>query len=226
MAESEQYGPSNDFLVAEFNALQERATHIEDLKAGRVNFLLIIFAAMLATLPSVFENFRGIAVEIMLVIAVVVLVVGLTTLNQVVYYSASVAILYRRAGRIRRWFVEQSLEIAPYVAFAPSDDAPSMRPTSAWMYLRWADGVLLALNSVSAAAVGACVFLLLVPAVASSSPFSSIWISVPIVAIAWASQWYWVRNMATREATRNAKEVHFARSEEMSRRYRGEGSGS
>jgi len=224
MAESEQSG-SNEFLLAEFNALNERAIHLEDLKASRVNFLLIIFAATIAILPGIFEKFPNMALQATFAIALVVFVVGITSLNQVVFYSTSIVDFYRRASRIRRWYVERNPEMTPYVAFVPRDDYPGMHLTGTWMYLRGADGVLLALNSVAVATGIASLFLLLAP---SAQPMTRLWISLPAVVIAWLAQWYWIRALLTKEEERQEKEVHFgkSKSEQVKQRYRGEEPGN
>lgn len=222
MPPSDSTAVANEFLLAEFNALQERARHFEDLKASRVNFLLIIYAAALATMPTIYDKFSTMATQTTLVVAVVLLVVGITSLNQVVYYSAYVVVFYRRAGRIRRWFVEQAPEIAPYVAFSPRDDSPTMLLSGAWMVLRGADGVLLALNSVSIAVASVCLLIMNL-----SGPVTDylVLIAGATFAVAGFGQWLWIQQVLGGEAKRQANEVHFNESEQMKRRYRGEGPG-
>lgn len=219
MSELDSSSVSSEFLIAEFNALHERAMHLEEMTSSRVNFLLIVYAATLAILPSIFENFPGVALLATLLIALIVMVIGIMSLNQVVFYSTSVVVFYRRAGRIRRWFVEQSPEITSYVAFLPRDDRPLLELKGSGLVLRGADGVLLALNSVSVGVACLCVVLFFQPVPAWGFPVLIASIAMPI---AWFAQWQWIRRIMREESERLAREVHFGDSEQLRMRYEGD----
>jgi hypothetical protein len=117
---------SAEFLISEYEAIQSRALGFEQNKSNRVNFLLIVVAALMASLGQIITNaaLAAFTVEIALIVAFVVFLLGLLTLKQSVEDSVSIVIMHRRAGRIRLWFVEQNHSIAPYVAFQYGDDRP------------------------------------------------------------------------------------------------------
>ena len=125
---AEQLSKSEDFLLAEFEALQERAISAEDIKSNRVNFFLILVGATLAGFSGL-ANVSEIGEFYLALVglgAFVLLLLGLSTLKNLSDYSIAAVILLRRAGRVRRWFVERDPSIQDYVAFPPNDDRPKM----------------------------------------------------------------------------------------------------
>jgi len=143
--------PIADFLVAEYNALQDRAISLQQARSSRVNFFLVVVAAVGAGSANLIGNqgFQASQYQYFPVIALAafsLLALGFLTLQQSVDDSAAIVIMYRRAGRIRLWFVEQDTTIAPYVAFQYGDDHPRMFvPYLAW---RGAEGAVLVINTV------------------------------------------------------------------------------
>jgi hypothetical protein len=98
----------SQFLITEYNALQSRAQSFEQIKSSRLNFFLIVVAAVWAGLASMA---RVTFLEPHLSYIVIVsggflLVLGLLTLYDLTGYSVAIITFYRRAGRVRRWFVD------------------------------------------------------------------------------------------------------------------------
>ena len=123
MERSEKSKFSTEFLIHEFNALQSRALNLESIKSSRINFFLIIVVAVTAGVSTVYKEISELRSFLMIGV-LVLFVLGVTTLKHSVDYSAAIVILYRRAGRIRKWFVNENPEIEKYVAFEPNDDRP------------------------------------------------------------------------------------------------------
>jgi len=118
---------SVDFLLAEFNALQQRAGQAEQSKATNTNLYLIIVAATLAGIPSLLTLVPRDLIPLILIAAFLfILITGLVTLEYSINQSVISMILYRRAGRIRRWFAIQDPNIRPFLPFEPNDDRPAI----------------------------------------------------------------------------------------------------
>jgi hypothetical protein len=139
-------------LLAEFNAIQERAINWEQINASRVNFFLVVAAAAgggliaIAEVPGIQAYYQLIAIGALSAL----LLLGLLTLRDLIALSCATVMLWRRAGRARRWFVDAAPEIASYVAFEPADDRPTFTPH--WtLAFRGGEALLLALNTASSA---------------------------------------------------------------------------
>lgn len=118
---------SVDFLIAEFEALQQRAHLVEQSKTTSTNLYLLIVAAALAGTPGLLSLVPKNFTTVILIAALVfILVAGLLTLEYSITQSVVSIMLYRRAGRIRRWFLEQDSTIGVYLPFAPNDDSPAI----------------------------------------------------------------------------------------------------
>jgi len=142
---------ATEFLLAEFNSLQERAAQLEDIKSSRINFFLVIVAAVFAGVTS-FIGTPTIPIannSILIITSFILLLVGLTTLTQTVQYSIAIVTFYRKAGRIRRWFVDNNPEILNYVAFKPADDSPNIYVGASTFTFRGGDGIILLINSIT-----------------------------------------------------------------------------
>lgn len=151
----------SEFFLAEFSAIQERAIGFEEAKASRVNFYLVVVAGVVAGFSGLLDNA---IIQINLHIAVLVatsllLVLGLATMKQLVDFSIAEISLYRRAGRLRRWFVSQGSVGEPYLAFDNNDDKPPFDLSNPYLAFRGVDAVLLVLNSASAALFALSTFL-------------------------------------------------------------------
>jgi len=117
------FGP--EFLLAEFNAIQQRAIQIEQSKSSSINFYLVIVAATIAGVPGMLSFVPPEAVRIVLIaMFLFILIVGLLTLNHSINQAANIIRLYRCAGRIRRYFLDQSSGIKSYLPFEANDTFP------------------------------------------------------------------------------------------------------
>jgi hypothetical protein len=147
MTEINDKNSSNDFLIAEFNAIQQRAIGFEEIKSARINFFLIIVAATIAGLASLPDNLKAIYPSMIVAGAVIVFLLGVSTLKSVMDYSIAVVILFRRAGRIRQWFVNNDKKIEKYIPFEPNDDRPPITIASSLISWRGGEPILLIINA-------------------------------------------------------------------------------
>ncbi|MBI5053927.1 MAG: hypothetical protein HZB52_11780 [Chloroflexi bacterium] len=156
---------ATEFLLAEFNSLQDRANQLEELKSSRINFFLVIVAAALAGLTSFIgvSNFPITVNFIILAVSLILFLIGLTTLTQIVQYSIAIVSFYRKAGRIRRWFVDVNPEILDYVAFKPADDSPNVYVGASTFTFRCGDGIVLLVNSITLSVLVLSGFSLQIP---------------------------------------------------------------
>ncbi|NUO79168.1 hypothetical protein HUU05_03755 [candidate division KSB1 bacterium] len=198
------------FLIAEFNALQERAKNFEEIKANRVNFYLLVVAAIgaiFSTATQAFDLFQKYFSESIVLTAAVLLLLGVSTLKDSVDYSGAIVIFFRRAGRIRRWFADFDQSIAPYLAFQPADDRPTFSvpySLSAW---RGAETVIILFNVISSTAIVACGVL----KITRFNPFFASIILIVFAIMMWFLQTFYVyRKMhKAQEAESGLKRIHF-----------------
>lgn len=207
MSRSENTEASTEFLIAEFTALQERATTLEQVKSNQVNFFLIVFAGITAGLSGLsnvdsFERYVPVSVFFA---SLVVFLLGIVTLYQSVNYSVSIVSFYRRAGRIRRWFMDNDPSIAPYMAFHAGDDQPTFKLPPSYLAFRGADAVLLIVNTVSLAALIASLEILAFGTTLNTA------ITTGTVAglLGWLLQHYFIYLRLDKEEKRNSGNVHF-----------------
>lgn len=156
------------FLIAEFNALQERAKNFEEIKASRVNFFLLIVAAVGAIISAV-DQIRVLQqyfLESILLAAVAILLLGLSTLQHSVYYSSAIVEFYRRAGKIRHWFIDFDGTIEDHLPFEPADDRPKYywkknRFIEKFQLNLWRGGepVIIIFNVISVLTIAECILL-------------------------------------------------------------------
>ena len=141
---------SVEFLLAEFNAIQSHVIKLEEAKSNRVNFCLIVIAAVTAGVSGLVgnSNFQSVLKLIVAASSFGLFILGIAILNQLIRYSEAIVGLYRRAGRIRRYFADNDAAIRPYLAFEASDDRPLMYISSAYLEFRGGDVIVLTLNSV------------------------------------------------------------------------------
>ncbi len=148
---------SAQFLIAEYNALQARAINLEEIKSGRLNFFLLIAGAIVAALSA----FRGDSIfgygyrSGVFLSAMILLLLGILTLKNSIDYSIAIVLLHRRAGRMRRWFVDHDESIKKYVAFEAADDRPRLKMPTSLLAWRGAEPVLLIINVISVSVASA-----------------------------------------------------------------------
>lgn len=97
MPDVELKGTSVEYMIAEFNALQGSVARLEETKSSRVNFYLLIVAALLAGLSGVADG-TNLLMHPNIVIAIaafVLLILGIAVLNQLVHYSGAIVSLSR-----------------------------------------------------------------------------------------------------------------------------------
>ncbi|MGD1944428.1 MAG: hypothetical protein ACFB0G_24285 [Leptolyngbyaceae cyanobacterium] len=144
--------------MAEFNAIQQRAIQIEQSKSSSINFYLVIVAATIAGIPGVLSLVPAEAVRLVLIAMFsFIFAVGLLTLDHSVNQAVNIIRLYRRAGKIRRFFLTQASDIKVYLPFEASDSLPHINLPSSLAY-RGAEVTVFAINIASVAVISAVIF--------------------------------------------------------------------
>lgn len=198
------------FLIAEFNALQERAKNFEEIKANRVNFYLLVVAAVgavFSTATQALDVFQKYFSESILLTATVLFLLGVSTLKDSVDYSGAIVIFFRRAGRVRRWFADFDQSIAPYLAFQPADDRPTFSVPYSLTAWRGAETVIILFNVISATAIAACGVLKITQI---TTLFASLILSVFAI-LMWLLQTVYVykKMLKAQEAESKLKRIRF-----------------
>ena len=143
------------YLTVEMDGLHNRAIHYDQMLAGKINFFLIIVTAFAGGLVLAADSGNANLVSLSLPVACLVLsfllIIGVATLRQCMDLAASVTTLYRRVGRIRRWFADQDLDSEKYLPFTVGDDRPQFNPNYA--LLRGMETILLLVNAAVAGAL-------------------------------------------------------------------------
>jgi hypothetical protein len=208
------------FLIAEFNALQERAKNFEEIKASRVNFFLLVVAAAGAVCSAAAQInlFQQYYLAIISLTATVLLLLGISTLKHSVNYSGAIVILFRRAGRIRRWFVDFDEKIAPYVAFEPADDRPTFRIHYSLLEWRGAETVVMLFNVITCAVIIGYILL----KIACFSLLISSIASVVVAVSTWFLQmlyvYKWMQNVESSDS--EIRNTHFPYNEYLKKESR------
>ncbi len=142
----------SQFLLAEFNSLQDRARAYEEIKSSRVNFFLLIVAAFGAVFSTILDiSFMASFVyEALAITALIIFLLGIATLKTLIDYSVAIVIFYRKAGRIRKWFVNLDSEIEKYIAFDATDEKPRFIVRKGLIHWRGGELILLLINCFSA----------------------------------------------------------------------------
>jgi hypothetical protein len=199
----------SQFLIAEYNALQSRAQSFEQIKSSRLNFFLIVVAAVWAGLASLARivSLEPYLSSIVIAADVFLLLLGLLTLFDLTGYSAAIIAFYRRAGRVRRWFVDLDADMANYVAFHPADDRPKFTTSMVFISWRGADAVVLMINSVMLAGLAGFTAW----KAFSASSYVCIAILLITFILGWMVQILFVRTIMVQHqnAEINKKEINF-----------------
>lgn len=155
MTETAKEEMSAQFLLAEYAALQARADYYEEIKSKRVNFFLVVAASAGAVASAIIKErlFPNHMYEAIMGLSVFTLILGILTLRMLISYSVAVVTFYRRAARVRRWFVDKDRTLQKYVAFEPNDDRPTFTMQQDILYWRGAESIVLLLNSVAAVTI-------------------------------------------------------------------------
>ena len=118
-----------DYFIAEMEGLHQRALHFDDAIANRISTYLNITTAIFGVivfLTQLTNNNWSIVMFALVISLIVVLVIGILTLRQVSEAYGAAVVLYRRVGRIRKWFADHAPEIEPYQPFTVGDDRPKI----------------------------------------------------------------------------------------------------
>jgi hypothetical protein len=154
---------SAEFLLAEFDALHKRVITLEQVKANRINFFMILTSAVVAGGASLSDKLSAYPYTSLLVAGVTFLlaVIGLVTLDYSLNDSVTMVFFLRAAGRVRRYFVDKDKDLTPYIAFEPNDDRPRVRAEG--FSFRGSERILLIINCVSASICIAAILAQLFP---------------------------------------------------------------
>jgi len=148
------------YLVAEFEVLNQRAIQHNQVIASKVNFYLAIVTAIAGGLlvAGSSDQFRPYLLPVACLALGLSCLLGIATLSQVLDLVASSRVLLRRAGRIRKWFLDFDASLLPYLPFKAADDRPSFYVRHA--RLRDVESSLLLGNAAAAATLAGLLFFL------------------------------------------------------------------
>ncbi|MCB0123178.1 MAG: hypothetical protein KDE58_13075 [Caldilineaceae bacterium] len=99
-------------------------------------------------------------------------------------------IIYRRAGRIRRWFAEMDSSVIPYLPFEAGDDRPRMSLSHGYLELRGGDIIIRMINSATIA-----LFIVASINIAYAMPILiSLCCTIPLAVMIWYAQRTYIRS--------------------------------
>ena len=184
-----------EYLITELQMVQQRASQQEQSIATRTNLYI---ASLSIVAGGVFIAIdKLISSSFLLPLIVVVLIffaaLGYVTLSQVLdSYTSSIS-LYRRMGRIRRFFIDKNPRIVKYMPFAFGDDRPLYFVKYA--PLRGIEAILPLANSLVTGVSGSIVFWIIFYSINTAL---ILWITTLFGAIvsflAWRLQLRYIRN--------------------------------
>jgi hypothetical protein len=198
------------FLLAEFNALVDRARDSDQIAAARINFFLIVVGATAAGVAAATELRPSLTGYLWLVFiaGLFVLVLGIVTLRYSVRSAAESVEMFRYAGRVRCWFSDLAPEATPYFAFIPGDNLPRFSTRSG--RLRGGEATVITINSMLVVGLSAILLYELAGVQLSQRASLAILIGVIPAVLAWYLQrWLVEVTMKRLEARYRAKDVHF-----------------
>jgi hypothetical protein len=116
------------YLIAEFEALHQRSQAHEQFIVAKTNFFIALTTAVLGGFLLLFQEYVDNLMLSMVIVAALLflVIVGWTVFKQSVDLEASIAIYYRRAGRVRQWFVDNAPGIEAYIPFTVADSRPPL----------------------------------------------------------------------------------------------------
>jgi len=117
------------YLISEFEMLHQRAEAHERFIANKTNFFVGLTTATLGGLLFLLKESVGVIASLSITVVgffalIFLLIVGWVIFKQSVDMVASAAIYYRRAGRVRRWFVDNAPSVEKYIPFTVTDERP------------------------------------------------------------------------------------------------------
>ena len=143
-----------EFLIAEYNALQARALEFEKAKSSRINFLLLVLGGTIAGFSGLLEFKATVVLAnynwLLIVLILINLCIGILTLKFSVDQTVAIIAFHRRAGRIRNYFYQKDLGNLSFFAFPPTDEKPRYYIGKNMMMWRGAEPIPLLLNALFA----------------------------------------------------------------------------
>ena len=138
------------FLLAEYTSISEKVNRVDQIISSRVNFFLITVGAVAAGITTAMNNdvVRDNIHHIIFLSSFALFLLGIATLHLCQNYSVELVDTRRRAGRIRRWFLKEDRNLAPFLIAQPFDDKPPFALGLKGSMRRGAEPVLIVLNSV------------------------------------------------------------------------------
>jgi hypothetical protein len=117
---------TEQFMLAEYQALQERARHYEQIAENRTNYYLAVTTALVTAMVFIYssQDLRSIFIYAAPLLTTVWFAIGASSLIQVYNFHVLSTLMHRRAGRVRRWFLDGNPRILPYLPFEAVDDQP------------------------------------------------------------------------------------------------------
>jgi hypothetical protein len=207
MDDSDKLKMVADFMLAEFNTLIERARDFDQINASRINFYLIIVAAVGAGLGAATDLQPVQSNYLWIVLAALsgLLLLGLVTLYYTVNSTISSIKLYRYAGRVRCWFAEQAPQVVPFFPFSPTDARPRFA-TRFWTF-RGEEAIVAAVNAILLSGI---IVIVLYQSQVISRPGPAIILALATCIVAWILQrWCFRMRMDRAEDTYGADDIHF-----------------
>jgi hypothetical protein len=134
-------------MTVELEILNQSANHAKDMLMNKVNFFLALVTAIGGGLAYMFtlDKLPNFLIATTCIVIFILILMGINTLRQSLDLSASAITFYRRAGRIRKWYVEREPTLEAYLPFNVADNLPRM--SSSFINLRGAESILLLVNS-------------------------------------------------------------------------------
>lgn len=179
------------FLLAEFNAIVNRARDVDQINASRINFFLVIVAAIGAGLGGVADLSLPLNEYLWtaFVALLALIVLGLVTYYYSIEASIATVVLYRTAGRIRCWFADLAPEVVPYFPYVPADNLPDFtRPY--WMF-RGGEATVITINAIMASGLSGIILYQV-----SNRLWIALLVAIIVLPIAWLVQrWFYRKRM-------------------------------
>lgn len=203
------------FMVAEFETLTSRILSIEQTQATRVNFYIVIITAIFGGLVLLLQNQTSQASFYLFAIAASLLafLFGIALLTEYVELAAQVVFLYRRAGRIRRWFHDKNPSVLPYLAWTPGDDTPPFKDDPGFATFAGKDSILWLGNSISGAFL---IFILFISLASIAMVYFALLIAIVVLGIVWWLQDKYIAHMMNKyeKVGSEKNRIHFPRNQQ------------
>lgn len=199
---------SVNFLLAEYELVNQRIAESEELGNTRVNYFLTLTTAVIggsgiANIISA-QHGNGIQINLTLTVALTALLAyGLITLARILHRNGITDELKRKSDQIRSFFVERDPTIRQFVAFDPAKQSPTR--TAKWKHpFTVGSGGLVQtvalLNTFITVSLMGTFLSLILPTLFPQNPPIALLGALALVAFAsWVVQWYYVLTQVRRK---------------------------